>query len=179
MKSARLLCALVLVGGMIATVSCGDPSTTVPTGPTSDLNRNGGWVTIIRQTIALVDSCASLPAASVTKTIGKQGGMIVVGPDTLIIPANALNKPVDITASLPDGYFVNVVKFQPDGLQFKKSATLIMGYSNCNVLGTSSVRIAQVDDDRQVIDDVASFDYTPGKSVYGSLAHFSNYAIAW
>jgi hypothetical protein len=184
MKSARLLFTSIVVGALITASSCGDSSPTrplpaAPAGPQAQSNYDGSWIDIIRTTWGLIDSCASLPGTSVTKTIDKKGGMIVVGPDTLIIPANALNKPVAITATLPHGYFVNVVKFQPDGLHFKKSATLIMGYSNCNLLGDAPVRIAQVDDDLRVIEYLPSYDYKPGRKVYGALPHFSNYAIAW
>jgi hypothetical protein len=183
MKSVRLLVTSMLVGVLITASSCGDASPTrpVPVNPdgASSSYEGGSLLQFIKQTVALIDSCASLPGTSVTKTIDRRGGMIVVGPDTLIIPANALNKPVAITATLPDGYFVNVVKFQPDGLQFKKPATLIMGYSNCNIFGTSAVRIVQVDDDLKILEYVQSFDYRQGKKVYGALEHFSNYAIAW
>jgi hypothetical protein len=175
----------MLVGVLVTASSCGDSSPTLPAPVVPDRASSsyaddyGNLLTFIRQTVALIDSCASLPGTSVTKTIDKRGGMIVVGPDTLIIPANALHKPVAITATLPDGYFVNIVKFQPDGLHFKKPATLIMGYSNCNIFGTTPVRIAQVDDDLKILEYVQSYDFRPGKRVYGALPHFSNYAIAW
>jgi hypothetical protein len=181
MKSVRLLFPPMLVIAVITASSCGDSSPTRPMPEASVVSRQGSGelITTLKEAWTLIDSCASLPGTSVTKTIDKKGGMIVVGPDTLIIPANALTKPVTITATLPSGYFVNVVRFQPDGLHFKKSATLIMGYSNCNFLGTQQVRIAQVDDDMKVIEYIGSYDYKPGKTVYGALPHFSNYAVAW
>jgi hypothetical protein len=181
MKVVRLLLTSTLVAVVATVSSCTD---SVPTQPVqqesvAELKRGdgggGGWDSFWN----LVDSCASLPYKSVTKTIDRNGGIIVVGPDTLIVPPNALTKPVAITATLPGGYFINVVQFQPEGLRFKKSATLIMGYSNCNILNGLPVRIAHVDDYFRIIEYVPSIDNRPGKKVYGSLKHFSNYAIAW
>ena len=143
MNRVRLMFSTLLVGLVVTTSSCGnDPLTAVPPPkalepePAPALSVIGGWM-------ALIDSCSSLPAVSVQQTIGKAGGTIVAGPDTLRIPASALSKPVTITASLPDGYFVNIVKFQPDGLRFRKAATLSMGYSNCNVLAFLNLGIAR------------------------------------
>jgi hypothetical protein len=179
MKSARLLFTLMLVSVVMTASSCDDsPTRPLPSADEEQLSA-GGWLTTLKQTISRIDSCASLPNTTVSQVVGKQGGRIVVGPDTLWIPANALSKPVTITATLPDGYFVNVVRFEPSGLRFKKAATLVMGYSNCNVLSGTSARIAQVDDNLGVLEYLSSFDDKNGKKVYGAVNHFSNYAIAW
>jgi len=179
MNRVRLMFSTLLVGVVVTTSSCGnDTPTAVPQPkaleprPEPELNVISGWK-------ALIDSCSSLPAVSVQQTIGKAGGTIVAGPDTLRIPASALSKPVTITASLPDGYFVNIVKFQPDGLRFRKAATLSMGYSNCNVLAFLNLGIAQVTDDLQIIQYLKSTDNKKTKTVTAQLQHFSNYAVAW
>jgi hypothetical protein len=180
MKSARLLFTTTFLVAVVVTASsCGDTATTGPIVAGPATRSVGGIITMVKQTLALIDSCSSLPSASVTQIIDRKGGMIVVGPDTLRVPANALSLPVAITATLPDGYFVNVVQFQPTGLRFKKPAALSMGYSNCNVLGSAQLQIAQVDDNLNVIQYLNSSDNKKTKTVVGAVPHFSNYAIAW
>jgi hypothetical protein len=175
MKSSRRVLATLLVGAAMTLYGCADRTATepAPAGPQASLIAD-----LIRM-VRIIDSCASLPTETVTKTIGKEGGVITIGPDTLTVPPYALTKPVTIEASLPDGYFVNVVVFHPDGLRFKKPASLAMGYSNCNVLNGWPVQIAQVTDDLEVIEYLRSTDNRKTKTVTGEVRHFSNYAVAW
>ncbi len=168
--------AVALVLGAAAT-GCGDPT---PTSPAAVGSPQASLIgDILSRWRLLVDSCASLPSATVTQTIGRAGGVIVVGPDTLRIPKGALSQPVTIQASLPAGYFINIVVFQPSGLQFRKPASLTMGYSNCSLLGDLNLRIAQVTDDLKIIEYLRSSTDKNGKTVTGQVQHFSNYAVAW
>jgi hypothetical protein len=179
---ARLLFSALLVSAALTVSSCGDPAATgpepvraAPPGPQASLI--GDIIKVL--TRGLVDSCASLSSEPVTRTIGREGGVIAIGPDTLRIPPRALNRPVTIQASLPAGYFINIVVFEPSGLTFRKPASLTMGYSSCNLLANMGLEIAQVTDDLQIIEYLRSTDDKSAKSVTGVLQHFSNYAVAY
>jgi hypothetical protein len=170
--------ALLLLGAALTVASCGDHAAT---GPAPADAPQASLITDVIKVLSrsLVDYCSSLPTGVVSQTIGREGGVIAIGPDTLRIPAHALSKPVTITASLPAGYFSNVVVFKPDGLTFQKPASLTMGYSNCNPLENFGLEIAQVADDMTIIEYLRSKDNKAGKSVAGPVQHFSNYAIAY
>ncbi len=173
MRSNHLRCSALLVAMAAVVGGCGDRTATAPTPI------GAPQASLIGNLFGLVDSCSSLPSATVSQTIGRQGGVIAIGPDTLRIPPNALSKPVTIRASLPAGYFVNIVLFQPDGLRFHKPTTLTMGYSNCNLLSFLPLEIAVVTDDLQVIEYLQSTDNKRAKTVTGAVQHFTNYALSW
>src|SRR6185503_1789162 len=120
-----------------------------------------------------------LPYDSETKTIGIAGGTITVGPHRLVIPAGALSRSVTITAVAPSGN-VNVIHFQPEGLQFAKPAVLTMSYANCGLLNKLlPKRIAYVDDRLNILEYLLSLDLLNFKTVTGTVQHFSGYAVAW
>jgi hypothetical protein len=180
MPRMRLFCVALLLGVAVAVSSCGDHTATGP-APAAPTLPEASWIDdiITVLTSALVDSCGSLSSNPVSRTIGREGGVIAIGPDTLRIPRNALSRPVTITASLPAGYFINVVNFEPSGLTFKKPASLTMGYSNCNLLANFGLEIAQVTNDLQIIGYLRSTDNRSAKTVTGVLQHFSGYAVAY
>jgi hypothetical protein len=177
MRLPRVWCSTLVVGMAVAVSGCADSPATGP-APEKPLVSIGDFIKIFDGIAALVDSCASLPSTTVSQTIGREGGTIAIGPDTLRIPPGALHKPVTIEAALPAGYFVNVVTFRPDGLRFHKPASLTMGYSNCSIYG-GNLKIAQVTDDLQIIGYLPSTNNRKNKTVSGRLEHFSNYAVAW
>jgi hypothetical protein len=174
------LFAALLLGAAMAVSSCGDHTATGPASVGTPAPE-ASWISDIIKVLTngLVDSCSSLSSDPVSRTIGREGGMIAIGPDTLRIPPRALTHPVTIQASLPAGYFINVVVFEPSGLAFKKPASLTMGYSNCNLLANTGLEIAQVTDDLEVIEYLRSTDNKSAKTVTGVLQHFSNYAVAY
>jgi hypothetical protein len=123
--------------------------------------------------------CTPMPTATATRTIGSAGGVIRIGPHALSIPAGALDAPVTITATAPSDK-VNRIRFQPEGLVFRRSATLTMSYGNCDLLGKIlPKRIAYTNDASSILSYVLSLDNLFSKYVTGRLNHFSNYAIAW
>ena len=123
--------------------------------------------------------CQPLPYVLTRNTIGREGGVIQIGPHTLTIPEGALEEPVTITAELPVAH-VNAVRFWPQGLQFEQSATLSMSYANCSLLGKLlPKRIAYTTDNFNIISYLLSLDLFPQRRVNGRLDHFSTYAVAW
>ena len=84
-----------------------------------------------------------------------------------------------ITATAPSDT-VNVIEFQPQGLQFEKAAALTMSYANCNTLGSLLPKqIAYTDDALNILEYLLSVDNLLKKQVTGQLHHFSQYAMAW
>jgi hypothetical protein len=133
-------------------------------------------------------SCRPLPYDSVTRTIGPAGGVIEVRRNWLVILPGALSAPVTITAVAPSDTLA-LVRFQPDGLQFQKTAYLVVTYDNCRVPKRVTPRIALVTDELEVIEFLAPVAGSvgdgllrkarKGRHVIGQLQHFSNYAVAW
>ena len=172
MKAVRLLA--VLLAACLVVSSCGEPpaSPAVP-APQADL------IGALVQPTGLL-KCSELPSDSDTETIGPAGGKLTAGPHTLVIPAGALDEPTKITMSVRIGRGVNAVHFEPEGLQFERSAALTMSYANCDLLGkVLPKRIAYADDALSIITYLLSFDNLWGKRVTGKLDHFSDYVVAW
>src|SRR5256885_14917758 len=123
--------------------------------------------------------CTPMPTVTTKQTVGSAGGVIRVGPYALSIPAGALDAPVTITATAPSDN-VNRVRVQPEGLVFRRSATLTMSYAHCSLLGKIlPKRIAYTTDALTILRYGLSPGNPFGKYVTGRLNHFSNYAIAW
>lgn len=172
MKAVRLLA--VLLAACLVVSSCGEPpaAPSVP-APQADL------IGSLLQPTGLLQ-CSELPYESETRTIDALGGTVTAGPHKLVIPPGALKQPTAITMSIRTGRDVNAVHFEPEGLQFDRSAALTMSYSNCNLLGRIlPKRIAYADDALNVITYLLSFDNLWGKRVTGKLDHFSDYVVAW
>ena len=124
-------------------------------------------------------ACTPVAADSVTQTIGPEGGTLLVGANTLAIPAGALDSAVTITAVAPSDT-VNRLQFQPEGLTFLQAARLTMSYANCNTLGlTLPKRIAYTTDLLLILEYLPSVDDLSGQTVTGQVRHFSDYAISW
>jgi hypothetical protein len=133
-------------------------------------------------------SCRPLRYESVTQTIGPAGGTIEVRHNWLVVPRGALRAPVTITAVAPSDT-VAMVRFQPEGLRFQKSALLVLAYDNCRIPKSVTPRIALVTDAFQVIEFLTSANVPRDdnrfkkvharRHVIGELQHFSNYAVAW
>jgi len=176
MKAARRrLVGMLLLCGLALASGCGDRTLTAPqpAPPSADLIGS-----LLGATGLL--KCSNLPYASTTQTIGSGGGILSVGPHTLIIPPGALSKPTAITMTLPTGLGVNAVQFKPEGLEFRTPAALKMSYANCSLLGKLlPKRIAYTTDQLQILYYLLSLDNLFSKYVTGKLNHFSSYVIAW
>ena len=122
-------------------------------------------------------SCSAQAYAVTSKSIGVEGGVIVVGTHRLVIPAGALSRSVTIKAEQVTGS-VNSVRFAPQGLQFAKSATLTLSYANCSPLLVVK-RIVYTDDLLRILELLPSLDNIFSKTVSAPIRHFSRYAVAW
>ena len=174
MKAARWSIFASLVALVIVVASCTESTAPVTFQPPSqsligELGRRTGLL-----------SCRPLPAATASTEIGRSGGVIQVGPHTLVVPPGALERDTRITAVIPANSNINVVQFAPEGLEFERSAALTMSYSNCNLLGLLlPKRIAYIDGLGGILEYLLSLDDLLSKKVTGRLRHFSGYAVAW
>lgn len=175
MKRMHFFAAVLLVALAATGLSClPDRGPTAPAVPPPNASLIGslGTATGLLQ-------CTPLPYVKVTQVVGSGGGTIKIGPHTLVIPAGALSQNVTITADAPSDN-VNSVRFWPQGLQFARSASLTMSYSNCNLLGLLLPKeIAYTDDNLNILSYLVSLDNLLAKKVTGQLNHFSRYAVAW
>src|SRR5437879_8726930 len=161
-RAALVIAAAALLG-------CGES----PLGPVPPPRRASLIGSLLQATGLL--GCTPMPTATATQTVGSAGGMIRIGPHALAIPAGALDAPVTITATAPSDN-VNRVRFQPEGLVFRRSATLTMSYANCNLLGKIlPKRIAYTNDALTILSYLLSLDNLFAKDVTGQLNHFPNH----
>jgi hypothetical protein len=175
MKSTRLLLIALLAGVVAVTASCDDqtPVSVAPV-PAPDASLIGD---LLRRVGLL--KCTPLPSDTTSATIGPLGGVLRVGPHSLLVPPGALTAPVRITA-LQSRDTVNAVRFKPEGLTFRYPASLTMSYANCNLLGILlPKRIAYTTDQYRILEYLLSLDNLGARQVTGRLKHFSQYAVAW
>jgi hypothetical protein len=180
----------VALGLVVAlTVGAGCTSSESPLGPSSPSTTEapelllGGLGSTLGSTVGKVLSitdlltCRALPYASAARTIGRDGGVIVVGQYSLQIPAGALKNNVQIRAEQVSGR-VNSVRFSPEGLKFAVPATLTMGYKNCTLVLLPK-RIVYTSELLKVLDVLRTQDLFGDKSVTAPIDHFSRYAVAY
>ena len=180
MKTLRFTLTALLVAGAMAVMSCGDLAPVAPRSMDVALQADRGG--LLSQTLKKTGllSCTALPYASATKTIGPEGGVINVGPHTLTVPAGALRRNVQITATAPSGT-TSHIDFQPAGLEFRVPASVTMSYANCNLFGTLTPKqIAYTNDDlTEIYYYLLGSNDLLAKKVTGQLHHFSDYVVAW
>lgn len=163
MKITRLAVLALLVG-------CAERAPVEP--PTQDL------IGFLPDAVSLM-KCSPLPADSVTETVGPDGGVLRVGPHSLVIPPGALDQPVEITALAPTDT-VNRVHFEPHGLEFDRPVYVTLSYANCRGVGTFLPKqVAYTTDALEILELLASFDNLFLRRVTGRTTHFSDYAVAW
>ena len=177
MRATRLWAAVLLAAAGAVILGCGDrsPLDVAPRAPTPRGALIGG---LLGPRGSLL-TCQPLPYDSTTQTIGPDGGTIRIGSHSLVIPAGALAFPTTITA-VARSSTVNAVRFEPQGLQFQRSASLTMSYANCDLLGSLlPKRIAYTTDALDILEYLLSADDQFAQQVTAELHHFSEYAIAW
>lgn len=173
LKNFRFLVAALVV------LSCTDATTPIEPTPTpapeagllGDLGELGGLTGLLQ--------CTPMETYTTTRWVGPLGGTIHVGPHRLYVPYGALNRPVRITATAPSGT-VNLIQFEPHGLEFERPAYLTMSYANCGLLGwLLPGHIAYVSGDLNILELLPGLPNPWRQVVTSRLDHFSGYAVAW
>ena len=161
-RGGLLVAALALIAG------CSDQAPVAPSGQAGLFGSLTGLLT-----------CNPLSYDSTSQLVGPEGGVILAGPHRLTIPSGALSDTVTITAVVPSGN-VNVVRFQPEGLQFAQPAWLSMSYANCGLVpGLLPRHIAYTNNELDILELIASVPNIFSRRVTGRIEHFSGYAVAW
>ncbi len=179
MKTTRLALSALLLGATAVLVSCGESSPVSPR-PRGLLPRASlsGYLAQVGENADLLD-CSNLPDANVKQTIGPPGGVLNVGPHTLSVPAGALSDWVTISA-VSGSNKKNGIKFKPEGLVFRKPASLTLSYATCDLFGSlAPKRITYIDDMVVILEKLPSVDDPRAQTVSAQLRHFSEYAVAW
>ena len=124
-------------------------------------------------------ACYPQPYAAASQVIGPAGGRLQVGRHLLVVPAGALAAPVRISGEAPTGV-VSSVRFEPEGLHFRRAVQLTLDYSTCP-LGRLQIlkRVAYTDDQLNILSYLLSRDDLLRMRVTGDVWHFSRYAVAW
>lgn len=122
-------------------------------------------------------ACEPLPYDGEARIIGREGGTINIGPHRLTIPPRALTKPTVITGELPVSVNVSV-KLSPSGLRFLLPAQLKLSYKHCSDQSAYHHSVVFVTDDGVILERPFSFDYVSYEEVFGTIWHFSKYAVA-
>src|SRR5262249_30155879 len=135
-RASTLLAVAILAAGL----ACAGPDATTPSrlaarGAASDKNPNGPPGSVGASHIvgdgSDLPGCTPRDAQYGTAIIGPNGGELDVGRTRLIIPAGALTETVHVSGTSPADAATPTIYFEPTGLQFKKSAGLILDASNC------------------------------------------------
>ncbi len=121
--------------------------------------------------------CSPQPYQVTSKTIGPDGGVIVVGTHRLEIPRGALTQRVTIKAEQVTGW-VNSVRLTPAGLKFQKPGKLTLSYRNCSPLLVVK-KVVYIDNLLRILEVLESRDDWRNQAVTGTIKHFSRYAVAW
>ena len=120
--------------------------------------------------------CNPLAYAADVKIVGPQGGVLVVGPHRLAIPAGALREPTVITAEAPVS-LARELRFSPHGTQFAVAPTMTMSYKGCVVPSGFESAVAYVDEGLDVLEWPKATDRRNGE-VTSYIWHFSRYSTA-
>jgi hypothetical protein len=125
-----------------------------------------------------VARCAPQPRLAAARTIGREGGVLAVGPHTLHVPQGALAAPVKITAVATAGG-QRKVEFAPHGLRFAKPVRLTSSYEACTLPADAVAEIVYTGAADVVIARQPSLDSRGEREVEAWTDHFSGYLVGY
>lgn len=182
----RRLLGLTLVVGLSITVACTDdvvPTSPVDPAPAASEDLLGGLAGLLQpvgilKPITGLLTCNVTQTHTATKTVGRAGGVVTVGPHSLIIPPRALSSDVRITATAPAGNRVSV-EFAPHGQDFERPVALTLSYRDCGLVRGLLLRIVYVGDNDRVLEILPSLMNVLRREVIAKTDHFSKYMLAY
>lgn len=178
---------LLFVAASVLALACGldstapsvpslTPSATASTSTgTSGANGTRGWWAGDSPSPLRCSAHAPIVARG---TFGPSGGMLVVGQSYLVIPGGALLDRVTITATAV-GDNSSTINFQPEGLHFRKSASLIISSAGCNVPSGATPGVVYLSHSGEILERIPAYFDPRWRLVVAPIQHFSGYAIAF
>ena len=175
-KFAAIL--VVSVGCCTTAIACGGDSTalTAPAPADSASAHRAQLLATGRGATAL--GCFTRLAANDMGVFGPSGGTFVFGTSRLIIPPGALRDTVTISATIPDGD-ASQVQFRPQGLQFAKSAGLLLDTSGCSTVDTIAPSVVYLSESGTILETIPAVYDPRWHTIAAPIDHFSGYAIAF
>lgn len=185
-RSLAALCSALLLA--FALGCSADRAPTAAPAPAPELSLIGDLTGVVGGVVGVVVDvanallsplvCPTNDSYTASRTIGRNGGTLKVGPHTLTIPYGALSQDTRITATAPSGSYAEV-QFKPHGLTFKRDVTLSISYAKCGLLQKNNPPvIVYADDNRNILEILKSTLDTRQETVTGKTDHFSSYILA-
>jgi hypothetical protein len=134
---------------------------------------NGNW-----QQVFKTATCSPHGAVSASGVFGPAGGTLLFGNSRLIIPGGALRDTVTISATIPEGRSSSV-EFAPHGLQFMKSAGLVLSAASCELANPLAPAVVYLAPDGTVLEYIEAVYDPRWRTIAAPIDHFSGYAIAF
>jgi hypothetical protein len=177
----RRFSTLAAVAIVVGALACAGSEATAPSrfGARASLDRSGppgsvGAPRIIANGQGGLLGCTPRDAQYGTAAIGPSGGELDVGPNRLIIPPGALTETVQISGTTPDDG-TPAIFFEPHGLQFNKSAGLIMDVTNC----LDVPPVIYINEIGVLSDPIPAVYSTWWHTVAAPIDHFSGYLVGF
>jgi hypothetical protein len=117
-------------------------------------------------------ACMVPAALTDSALIGPSGGELDVGPHRLIIPPGALTTTMWLSGTVPAGNSLRI-DFQPEGLQFKKPAGLILDASSC----ADVPNIVYLNEDGGIEEHIQAIFSNWWHTIAAPIDHFSGYML--
>lgn len=123
-------------------------------------------------------ACSRRPEASDTELVGRRGGTLRFGGNSLEIPEGALDHTVRITARVVPNVDYLLVEFEPSGLRFDRPVTLSLNVAGCALPYGSDPEVVYVGHDGRVLERIEAAFARWWHRVSAPIQHFSGYSIA-
>jgi len=129
------------------------------------------------RTASTILQCEPQPYEADVQIVGPDGGLFHVGPHFFWIPKGALTEKTVITVEMPVSTHAEL-NFAPHGLRFGTSV-ILLNYRDCDLERSKTRSVVYTDDQYQVLESPASFDWKNYSTVRAGINHFSHYVVAY
>ena len=123
-------------------------------------------------------ACNRRLEASDTEMVGRRGGTLHFGGNSLEIPEGALDHTVRISARVVPNVDYLVVQFEPSGLTFDRPAILTLNVAGCALSQGSNPAVVYVGHDGRILEQIETVFSRWWHRVSAPIEHFSGYSIA-
>lgn len=150
--------------------------------PTTPLARSSRLLGIIGDGSTLIQ-CSAAEPASATSLIGPLGGVVSVGNNRVVIPANAVLQTTAFTLKIPASRYVEI-EVTANGAEhfvFASPVTVTLDYDRCvrNDILRAPLMVWNIDPvSKSLLKQMIGVDDRITRSITFSTIHFSGYAVA-